>query len=641
MKRTILFVSIALVLALVVGSISVSSGFTASQNNKNRVLINFVPGKKAAVEKALKGAGAEFHFAFEDLNTFAVTVPAAALDGLSRNPNVIYIEEDALRYPVSIQPSILTDTLISGLATPLGLDGQTIPYGVSMVQAPDVWPSPENNFVGSDGSGKKICIIDSGIFTGHEDLDGVNLNGYDGNLPWGEDGSGHGTHVTGTITAQNNTLGVVGVLPGTGNIYMVRVFGNDGLWAYSSTLIDAANKCYAAGSNIISMSLSGTKSNKTEQRGFDSLYSKGVLSFAAASNDGVSSFAYPASYSSVVSVAAIDESMEWADFSNFNSQVELAAPGVGVLSTVPYLEANSLTVDSVAYSANHIEFSGRGTASGALVNGGLCDSVGVWTEKVVLCERGVISFYDKVMNVQNGGGSAAVIFNNEPGNFIGTLGEGASSNIIGISLSQADGLYLVANKLNSTGNISSSITYQVSGYEYYDGTSMATPHVAAVAALVWSGLPGATNIQVREALTSTAYDLGDFGRDVYYGFGLVQAKAAYDQLVGGGPTDPEMHVSSLVGTSSWLPGSTLYWNATVTVTIKSGNDAVEGAVVAGLWSGGVSGSGSCMTNSNGQCSMTSANIRKNKSSETFTVTGVTATGYVYDNVAIFVTVTKP
>ena len=81
-----------------------------------------------------------------------------------------------------------------------------------------------------------------------------------------------------------------------------------------------------------------------------------------------------------------------------NSQVELAAPGVGVLSTVPYLDETSLTVGGVTYAANHIEFSARGSASGALVNGGLCDSVGAWSGKVVLCERGVRTFADHTRN---------------------------------------------------------------------------------------------------------------------------------------------------------------------------------------------------------------------------------------------------
>jgi subtilisin family serine protease len=126
-----------------------------------------------------------------------------------------------------------------------------------------------------------------------------------------------------------------------------------------------------------------------------------------------------------------------------------------------------------------------------------------------------------------------VIYNNEPGNFLGTLGDGNTSTIIAISLSQADGQYLAANKLGLTASVESAIEWNVSGYEAWDGTSMATPHVSGVAALVWSANPGWTNVEIRNALDATAMDLGDPGRDVYYGFGLVQAYDAWVSLGGG------------------------------------------------------------------------------------------------------------
>jgi len=219
-----------------------------------------------------------------------------------------------------------------------------------------------------------------------------------------------------------------------------------------------------------------------------------------------------------------------ADFSQFNSQVELAAPGVGVLSTIPYVEANLLEVEGVSYQANHIEYSAYGTASGQLVNGGLCGSPGAWEGKVVLCERGEFDFSTKVLSVQSGGGTAAIIYNNEPGIFLGTMGEGNSSTIVGLSISQEDGQYLLANKIGSTALVTSTLTKPASGYEAWDGTSMATPHVSGVAALVWSCKPSATNVEVRTALQVTAHDLGTTGRDIYYGHGLVQAGDACSYL---------------------------------------------------------------------------------------------------------------
>jgi subtilisin family serine protease len=77
---------------------------------------------------------------------------------------------------------------------------------------------------------------------------------------------------------------------------------------------------------------------------------------------------------------------------------------------------------------------------------------------------------------------------------------------------------------------SATVTVKASNYAYFDGTSMATPHVSAVAALVWSYFPTCTGAQIRTSLDNSALDLGAAGRDVHYGYGLVQAKAAYDRI---------------------------------------------------------------------------------------------------------------
>jgi serine protease len=239
-----------------------------------------------------------------------------------------------------------------------------------------------------------------------------------------------------------------------------------------------------------------------------------------------------------VSVAAVDQNEALATFSQRNADVELAAPGVGVLSTVPWLDLNSLTVDNVAYSGTWIEFSGRtgtGGISGTLVNGGLCNTTGSWTGHIVLCERGSITFSDKVANVQASGGLAAVIYNNVPGEFLGTLVTDSSTPAMAIT--REDGLFLVANKLGRSANFVSYWSDTAGSYEAWDGTSMATPHVAGVAALVWSRHTDKSNVEIRNALAASAKDLGPAGRDTGFGYGLVQAKAA-DALLDSGVTPP-------------------------------------------------------------------------------------------------------
>jgi serine protease len=638
MKRLVV-VSLTLIVSMLLSLVAVRPA--SAENDKVRVFVQFAAGQKANVEKSLKGSGAEFHYAFDELSTFAVSVPEQALAGLERNPNIVLIEEDSPRYPVGVTASTVESPNLFSIT-----GGQVIPYGVDMVQARDVWDADRNGTVdsgASTGANRKICIIDSGFYTGQEDLQGVNVSGYNGNLPWNQDGDGHGTHVAGTIAAMNNALGVVGVTPGTVSVYVVRVFGNDGAWAYSSTLIDAAYKCRDAGANIISMSLGGSRSNNTEKNGFASLYnSYNILSIAAAGNAGTNANSYPASYDTVVSIAAIDSNKAVADFSQYNSQVELAAPGVGVLSTVPYLDNTTLTADGVTYSAGHIDFSARGSATGVLVDGGLCTATNAsWSGKVVLCQRGDISFYDKVRNVQLSGGAAAALYNNVPGGFLGTLGDGNSSTIVGISLSQEDGQYLVANKLGQSATVTSTYTAPASGYEYYDGTSMATPHVSAVAALVWGASPTATNAQIRQVLRDTAEDLGTAGRDNYYGYGLVRAKAAIDALGGGGGGGTgELHVGSMTGAKS-AKGKN--WSATVTITaLDQNNAAAAGVVVTGSWSGAKTGTASCTTATNGACSVSTGNMSSG-TSVTFTVTNLAKSGYTYNaaaNAVSSLTVTK-
>jgi serine protease len=572
-KLRVLFVLSAVVMLL----FSVASPVMADPSDTVRVWVSYRDGGKSEVFKALSSSSTKIHYDFPELGAYVVSLPAAALNGILNNPWVIEVEEDAERYPISD---------MAGQVTKEALDvvdalGQTVPYGIDMVQARDVWDVNRDGVVDTGaptGANRTLCIIDSGYYQDHEDLPNA-IGGYsqvDDN--WARDGFGHGSHVGGTIAAENNSLGVVGVTPGTVNLYIVKFFGDDGNATYASNLVDALNRCTAAGANVVSMSLGGSRSVRSELTAFNTAYSAGVLSIAAAGNDGTTAYSYPASYDSVMSVAAIDVNKVVADFSQYNSKVEIAAPGVGVLSTLPYLETNNLTIDGVNYAVNHIEYSGRGTASGALVDGGLCDSVGSWSGKVVLCERGVIDFYTKVSNAQAGGGVAAIVYNNVPGGFLGTLGEGYSTSIIGLSLSQEDGQYLVASKLGQTATVFSQVAQPASGYEAWDGTSMATPHVSAVAALVWSWDPTLTNVEIRNALTASAQDLGTAGRDVYYGYGLVQARAALEFLGYGGTTPPENTAPTLTITS---PANNASFEQGVSITFAATAGDAEDGVLSG------------------------------------------------------------
>ena len=461
---------------------------------------------------------------FDDLDAVAATIPEAARAALLRNPAIALVEDDPRREFLSTTTST-----------------QVVPYGITMVQAPQAVAA------GANGFGIKVGVIDSGVFTGHADLGGLQISGHptygDGDeRNWNRDYNSHGTHVVGTIAAANNNVGVVGVSPGKVEIYMVKVFGDTGNWIYSSDLLAAARQAASAGSKIISMSLGGSRSSGTENKGLTDLYNKGVLLVAAAGNEGTTATSYPAGYASVISVAAINQQEARASFSQYNSTVELAAPGVGVVSTVSYLENNTVTVGSTTVSGHHVEFSGRTAGAGlagTLIYGGeALTTDSAWSGKVVLVDRGTNSFLDKVRNVQASGGIACIIANNTSGPLLATLGSASSTaSIPALGISQADGLTLrTLITATSAATVISTITQNQSAYEAFDGTSMATPHVSGVAALVWSAFPQLTNVQLRDVLVKTAKDLGAPGRDNEYGHGLVQAMAAINSL--GGITAP-------------------------------------------------------------------------------------------------------
>ena len=489
---------------------------SAALADDNRYIVQFAPGAAGQGVAAVQAMGGEIKVDLTNrsVNAIAVEIPGQAVNALQNNPNIAKIEPDPRRYPMA----------------------DTVPYGIDMVQATQV----SDEFAGD----QKICVIDSGYYIDHTDLQSNNVTASSdsGSGDPFIDPCGHGTHVTGTISALANGGGVLGVLPSANvALHIVKVFGDDNWsggacgWSYSSSLINAAYECADAGANVINMSLGGGTASSTAEQGFQDLFNQGVLSVAAAGNSGNTSYSYPASYDAVISVAAIDSNKELASFSQRNDQVELSAPGVGVLSTTPFVDAQ-VTVDK-DYIVSAMDGSASTSATGGLVDGGLCTSSGSWNGKVVLCERGEVSFGDKVSNAEGGGAVGTIIYNNEPGGFGGTLScSGPSwatcSSGPAVTMSQEDGQHLVASQLGASAFVTTEEVVPADGYAAWNGTSMASPHVAAVAALVWSYAPDATPTEIRNALAASAEDLGTAGRNNEFGYGLVQARAALDYLGG-------------------------------------------------------------------------------------------------------------
>jgi thermitase len=296
-----------------------------------QVIVKFAPG--AATQSAMP-SGASLGGTIHGLGAHVVKTsgdPAAVVAALNAEPGVEYAEVDK---PMQL------------LATPndprfpelYGLDntGQTGGTPDADIDAPEGWDLAGMGAFPATG-GVKVGIVDTGITQTHEDLTGKTVDcgqSTGGIVISGAcvDDNGHGTHVAGTITANaNNARGVTGVAFNSPLSICKALSGPLG----QGTTSDVAS-CITwvtdRGVKVISMSLGGGAAT-TLQNAVRYAASHDVLVLAAAGNAGNSATEFPAGYAEVVSVAATDARDAHASFSNTNADVEVAAPGVNVLSS--------------------------------------------------------------------------------------------------------------------------------------------------------------------------------------------------------------------------------------------------------------------------------------------------------------------
>jgi subtilisin family serine protease len=499
------------------------------------VIVAYKAGQAATVRAEVEAAGGVIVRDLGRASAYAVRLSSAGVAALQSSGNVDFVEPDVARRVLGALSRTLEGTPQpqAGFVDTTTSGSEVRPYGIAMVQANQV----SDAFTGN----RKLCIVDSGYDKTHEDLSGNYLAGNVAGVnltasgTWDSDENAHGTHVAGTVAAEGgNGVGVVGVNPGKHlKLYIAKVFDASGSTP-SSTVMDAVSKCADAGANIISMSLGGGDPSQAERRVFRSLLNDGILAIAAAGNAGDTSTSYPAGYEEVMSVGALDGNAVRAGFSQVNNDVEIAAPGVSTLSTIPpNIESlGLLSVAGTPYDAAAMDGSPRLTHTGALYNLGLGTAVDPGAAgKVCLIQRGAITFAEKVLNCQNSGGIAAVVYNSlGRGMLFGTLG-GTVTTIPSVGTSNAVGDELVT-KIGQSATVG--VVPDPAIYAYFSGTSMATPHVSGVAALVWSRFPGCNAKQIRQVLNASALEIGRPGKDPEFGFGLVQAKAALDRLAATG-----------------------------------------------------------------------------------------------------------
>ena len=170
---------------------SVASPVMADPSDTVRVWVSYRDGGKSEVFKALSSSSTKIHYDFPDLGAYVVSLPAAALNGILNNPWVIEVEEDAERYPISDMAGHVTEEALA-VVDQLG---QTVPYGIDMVQARDVWDFDRDGVVDDGaptGATRTLCIIDSGYYEDHEDLPYAVGGVSQVDDAWDRDGFGHG-----------------------------------------------------------------------------------------------------------------------------------------------------------------------------------------------------------------------------------------------------------------------------------------------------------------------------------------------------------------------------------------------------------------------------------------------------------------
>jgi len=194
-----------------------------------------------------------------------------------------------------------------------------------------------------------IAVVDTGIDLDHPEFKDKLTEGYNvlkPNLPPMDD-DGHGTHVSGIISANtNNQEGIAGIT-WYNKIMPIKVLDQSG----AGTLFDVAEGIYWAtehGAKVINLSLGNYAESKYLLDAVKYAYSKDVVLVAASGNDDIDELGYPAAYPEVIAVAALDSLKAKAGFSNFGPYIDVSAPGVNIASTYPNNEYAAMSGTSMA-----------------------------------------------------------------------------------------------------------------------------------------------------------------------------------------------------------------------------------------------------------------------------------------------------
>ena len=530
MKKAFFAALVVAALALLFGAAAANS---AQPSSLQHYMIGFSHSPNAADKALVTGHGGKVRLSFPSINVLAVDLAPNQVNSIKQAAGVKYVETDPVRTPMSLSGDLLSSELVPSLDN--GLYGLVTTHAV------------EAQAEGYKGTGVKACVADTGLDTTQSDIAPNFVAGYDAFDPSKptvdvfqlgvETTETHATHVSGIILGAINGSGIHGVAP-EAKLYEARVLGTqpDGSVSGTTSQVMAGVQWLAQhGCKVINMSLGGGDKSQSEEALYNQIRNHGTLIVVASGNDSAKKLEFPGAYQSVVSVGAVDANNHLASFSNTGAQLDLVAPGVNNLSSFPagqgrdaFATANGQDIPGLPmeFAAATNGITGTLVRCGQMLDTTSCGTppLGTW---IALIQRGGATFATKVHNARVAGASAAIVYNNPangPGNFNGTLGtvdDNGTPWIPAISLSQTDGEALAASSTTTA-----TVSNIAMAWNFDSGTSMATPHVSGVAALIFGKNPNLTPDQVERIMERTATDLGVPNYDTRYGWGLVNAQAA-------------------------------------------------------------------------------------------------------------------
>jgi len=494
---------------------------------------------------------------FANLRMAVVEGSAADAEALRANADILFVEADRM-LALPRPPLPLRNGSRPGVA-------RAMPWGIRSVRAPEAWAL---GGTGSQGDGARVLVLDTGVDRDHPAIKNRFEEGKNFVVRIAEEGeegeptpdalrgiffqapaaggaaaatppppyeyfdqNGHGTHTSGTVAGELD----IGVAP-KARLLMGRVCGKFG--CPTSSIISGLNWAITKSVDVVSMSLGGPQNSRSQEAAMVAVDQANIVAVAATGNDGSAVVSFPAASSTAIAVGATDNTNTRASFSQYGPELDIVGPGVDVESAVPQGSGRAslvkVDVGGTVTAVPSMSFVGSPKIASPLTSDLVFAGLGkepdfagiVVTGKLALITRGDIPFADKVKNAINHGALGVVIFNNAPGIISGALTQdGSEVSIPVVMIEQSHGERLRDSLAQGH---SESTTMQVYGTDYaaFAGTSMATPHVAGVVALVRAANKSLTTLQVRELVKSSATAIQNPGTANEYGAGLVNAEAA-------------------------------------------------------------------------------------------------------------------